>query len=72
MVAALELRSLSKQFGSYRAVDQLSLSVPPGTLYAFLGANGAGKTTTLRMIAGLLQPDDGDALIYGSSIRTGL
>jgi len=70
MVVALELRRLSKQFGQHRAVDQLSLSVPAGTLYAFLGANGAGKTTTLRMIAGLLQPDDGDALVYGSSITT--
>ena len=68
MVAALELQSLSKQFGDHKAVDQLSLSVPPGTLYAFLGANGAGKTTTLRMIAGLLAPDGGDAFIFGHSI----
>ncbi|MGB3769247.1 MAG: ABC transporter ATP-binding protein [Phormidesmis sp.] len=68
MVAALELHNLSKQFGKHQAVNQLSLSVPPGTLYAFLGANGAGKTTTLRMIAGLLQPDEGDAFIFGSSI----
>lgn len=70
MTAALELRALSKQFGEYRAVDRLSLFVPSGTLYAFLGANGAGKTTTLRMISGLLQPDGGDALVYGSSITT--
>lgn len=68
MIAALELHNLSKQFGTHQAVNQLSLSVPPGTLYAFLGANGAGKTTTLRMIAGLLQPDEGDAFIFGSSI----
>ncbi|MGD1895639.1 MAG: ATP-binding cassette domain-containing protein [Phormidesmis sp.] len=68
MAAALELRSLSKRFGTFCAVDQLSLSVSPGVLYAFLGANGAGKTTTLRMVAGLLQPDGGDALEWGSSI----
>ncbi|MEM6451869.1 MAG: ABC transporter ATP-binding protein [Cyanobacteria bacterium P01_D01_bin.105] len=68
MVAALELHGLRKQFGSHRAVDGLSLSVAPGVLYAFLGANGAGKTTTLRMIAGLLAPDGGDALICGHSI----
>ncbi len=68
MVAALELHSLSKRFGSHHAVNRLSLSVLPGTLYAFLGANGAGKTTTLRMVSGLLQPDEGDALIFGSSI----
>ena len=68
MVAALELQSLSKQFGNRKAVDRLSLSVPASTLYAFLGANGAGKTTTLRMIAGLLAPDGGDALVFGHSI----
>ena len=68
MAAALELQSLSKQFGSHQAVNQLSLSVPPGTLYAFLGANGAGKTTTLRMVSGLLRPDEGDAVIFGNSI----
>ena len=68
MTAALELRSLTKQFGTFCAVDGLSLLVPAGTLYAFLGANGAGKTTTLRMIAGLLQSDGGDALVWGHSI----
>ncbi len=68
MAAALELQSLSKRFGSHQAVDQLSLSVSPGTLYAFLGANGAGKTTTLRMVSGLLRPDEGDAIIFGNSI----
>ncbi|MFK8185576.1 MAG: ABC transporter ATP-binding protein [Phormidesmis sp.] len=68
MVAALELHKLSKQFGEHQAVDELSLSVAPGVLYAFLGANGAGKTTTLRMISGLLAPDGGDALVFGHSI----
>lgn len=68
--AALELCALSKQFGAHRAVDRLSLSVPPGVLYAFLGANGAGKTTTLRMISGLLLPDEGDARVFGRSVRT--
>jgi ABC-2 type transport system ATP-binding protein len=68
MVAALELHSLSKRFGSHQAVDRLSLQVSPGTLYAFLGSNGAGKTTTLRMIAGLLQPDEADAIVFGQSI----
>jgi ABC-2 type transport system ATP-binding protein len=68
MIAALELISLNKQFGTYSAVDRLDLSVPPGMLYALLGTNGAGKTTTLKMIAGLLKPDRGDALIFGHSI----
>lgn len=70
MVAALELHTLSKRFDAHQAVDQLSLSVPTGTLYAFLGSNGAGKTTTLRMISGLLLPDEGDAVIFGNSIRS--
>jgi ABC-2 type transport system ATP-binding protein len=68
MIAALELISLNKQFGTYLAVDRLDLSVPSGMLYALLGTNGAGKTTTLKMIAGLLKPDRGDALIFGHSI----
>lgn len=70
MAAALELCALTKRFNDFCAVDQLSLTVPSGMLYAFLGANGAGKTTTLRMIAGLLKPDDGDALVWGHSIRS--
>jgi ABC-2 type transport system ATP-binding protein len=67
---ALQLQSLGKKFGSKAAVDNLSLEVRQGELFAFLGANGAGKTTTLRMIAGLLQPDAGDALVLGHSIKT--
>lgn len=52
-----------------RAVHELDLRVPQGELYALLGPNGAGKTTTLRMVAGLLAPDRGDALILGASVR---
>jgi ABC-2 type transport system ATP-binding protein len=66
---ALQLQSLAKRFGGKPAVDNLSLEVQSGELFAFLGANGAGKTTTLRMIAGLLQPDAGDALVLGHSIN---
>ncbi len=68
MAIALQLVSLTKRFGSHPAVDDLNLQVPQGLLYAFLGPNGAGKTTTLRMVAGLLKPDFGDALILGRSI----
>src|SRR5690606_10411167 len=50
------------------AVDGLSLEVRRGELYALLGPNGAGKTTTLRMVAGLLRPDAGDALVLGRSV----
>jgi ABC-2 type transport system ATP-binding protein len=66
--AACEARGLRKAFGATRAVDGLDLRVPAGMLYAFLGPNGAGKTTSLRMIAGLLKPDQGDVLVHGVSL----
>lgn len=68
MPIALELASLTKRYGAFQAVNNLSLRVPQGSFYALLGPNGAGKTTTLRMVAGLLLPDRGDALILGRSI----
>ncbi|MBD2001105.1 ABC transporter ATP-binding protein [Leptolyngbya sp. FACHB-541] len=68
MKIALKLVTLSKRYGTHEAVNRLSLQIPQGSLYALLGPNGAGKTTTLRMVAGLLQPDSGDALIQGHSI----
>lgn len=66
---ALQLSHLSKRYGSHQAVNNLSLSIQSGSFYALLGANGAGKTTTLRMIAGLLQPSDGDVIVLGHSIK---
>ncbi|MBW4696433.1 MAG: ABC transporter ATP-binding protein [Aphanocapsa lilacina HA4352-LM1] len=68
MAIALELVALTKRYGSQRAVDSLNLQIPEGMLYALLGPNGAGKTTTLRMVAGLLAPDSGEARILGRSI----
>ena len=65
---ALELLTLNKRYASHQAVNNLSLQIPQGSFYALLGPNGAGKTTTLRMVAGLLQPDNGDAVILGHSI----
>jgi energy-coupling factor transporter ATP-binding protein EcfA2 len=59
MTQALELRNLTKVFDK-PAVDHLDLTVRAGELYALLGPNGAGKTTTLRMVTGLLRPDDAD------------
>ena len=56
---------LSKSFGRVKAVDDLSFTVEPGTVAGFLGPNGAGKTTTLRMIVGLVEPDEGAATIGG-------
>jgi ABC-2 type transport system ATP-binding protein len=61
---ALQLRALRKQFG-HPAVDGLDLTVRRGELYALLGPNGAGKTTTLRMVTGLLAPDEGQVDVLG-------
>ncbi len=55
----LELKEVTKRFGSFMAVDHLSLKIPEKEIFGFLGANGAGKTTTFRMILGLLNPSDG-------------
>jgi ABC-2 type transport system ATP-binding protein len=64
----IQLEQLTKRYGSFIAVDGIDLEVPPGSLYGLLGPNGAGKTTTLRMIAGILQPDDGRVLIEGFDV----
>ena len=65
----LEIEHLTKQYGEKKAVDDLSLTIMPGDIYAFIGHNGAGKTTTLKSVAGILQFDSGEIRIDGSSIR---
>jgi ABC-2 type transport system ATP-binding protein len=65
---ALKVDALAKSFGPRQAVRGVSFDVETGETVAFLGPNGAGKSTTLRMIAGYLEPDEGDALIKGVSI----
>jgi ABC-2 type transport system ATP-binding protein len=62
--------SLVKSFGSFRAVDGVSLEVQKGEIHGFLGPNGAGKTTTIRMIAGLLKPTAGRVTIDGHDLAT--
>ena len=64
----IELRALTKRYGSFTAVDAIDLEVPRGELFGFLGPNGAGKTTTLRMIAGILRPTAGTVRIAGVDI----
>ncbi len=64
----LHLESVSKSFGDFHAVDDLSLSVPHGSFFALLGPSGCGKTTTLRMVAGLDQPDSGRVLIGDTNL----
>ena len=64
----LDIQGLEKSFGAKRAVQGVSFTLEKGTVLGFLGPNGAGKSTTMRMIAGVLEPDSGDALINGKSI----
>ncbi len=66
---AVEVRGLTKHFGSVLAVDHIDFAVQPGTVTGFLGPNGAGKTTTLRMLVGLVTPSAGEALINGVAYR---
>ncbi|HET8599540.1 MAG TPA: ABC transporter ATP-binding protein [Segeticoccus sp.] len=63
--ARIEVAGLTKRFGSFTAVDDLSFRVEPGRITGFLGPNGAGKTTTLRMLLGLIRPTSGTATIAG-------
>ncbi len=63
--ARIEVRHLTKRFGTFTAVDDLSFTVEPGRITGFLGPNGAGKTTTLRMLLGLVNPSSGAATIGG-------
>jgi len=69
----IELRTVTKRFSNVVAVNDLSLKVPKGSIYGFIGPNGSGKTTTIRMIMNILYPDSGEILIdgkphYGSRI----
>jgi ABC-2 type transport system ATP-binding protein len=66
---AVELDQVSKSFGSVRAVDDLSLRVPAGSIYGFIGPNGSGKTTTLRMILNIFKPDSGALRILGGTLN---
>ena len=65
MNAALKLESVTKRFGAFTAVDDLSLEVPTGCIYGFLGQNGAGKTTTIRMVMSIFRQDQGSIRVLG-------
>jgi ABC-2 type transport system ATP-binding protein len=64
----IAVENLVKRYGTFTAVDGVSLSVAPGQIHGFLGPNGAGKTTTIRMIAGLLRPTAGRILVNGHDL----
>jgi ABC-2 type transport system ATP-binding protein len=65
----VRVAGLSKHYGEFPAIDQLSFALEPGTITAFLGPNGAGKTTTLRLLLGLAEPTAGEALVFGHRYR---
>jgi ABC-2 type transport system ATP-binding protein len=65
---AIEARALARRFGGVVAVEALDFEVPEGELFGLVGPDGAGKTTTLRMLAGVLRPTAGDALVLGASV----
>ncbi|HMF08288.1 MAG TPA: ATP-binding cassette domain-containing protein [Thermoanaerobaculia bacterium] len=64
----IELKNVSKFFGKFRAVDDLSFRVPRGTVFGLLGPNGAGKTTTIRMIMNITAPDSGEIMVLGKPL----
>lgn len=66
---AIDVKGLTKRFGTKIAVDHIDISVPQGEVWGFLGPNGSGKTTTIRMLCGLLRPDDGSGTCLGYDIR---
>jgi ABC-2 type transport system ATP-binding protein len=67
---AIDVHGLTKSFGGRKVVRNLSMQVKRGTIYGFLGPNGSGKTTTIRMLTGLLTPDEGEGTCLGFDIRT--
>lgn len=70
--ATLRAENVTKRFGDFTAVEDLSFDVLPGRVFGFLGPNGAGKTTTIRMIVGITAPDEGQIELFGERIHSGL
>jgi ABC-2 type transport system ATP-binding protein len=68
--AMIAIENLVKRYGTFTAVDGVSLSVAPGQIHGFLGPNGAGKTTSIRIIAGLLKPTSGRVTVNGHDLAT--
>jgi len=66
----IEIKGLTKKYGSFYALNDLNLTLQEGTVFGFVGANGAGKSTTFSILATLLQPTSGDAIVNGKSVRT--
>ena len=67
---AIDVHGLTKRFGRKVAVDHVDIAVPEGQVWGFLGPNGSGKTTTIRMLCGLLKPDEGEGTCLGCRLRS--
>lgn len=68
---AIEARGLSRRFGSFTAVDNVSFSIAKGEIFGFLGSNGSGKTTTMKMLTGLLPASEGEVRLFGRRLDAG-
>jgi len=68
---AIEAHGLTQRFGSFTAVDHVSMSIERGEIFGFLGSNGCGKSTTMKMLTGLLPPTEGTATVFGKSVDAG-
>ena len=68
-MSAVEVSSVTKSFGEVIAVDDLSLKVPEGSVFGFIGPNGSGKTTTIRMLVNIFYPDRGQIRVVGHEMR---
>ncbi len=69
MTASVELRGVTMDFGTYRAVDNVDVKIEPGEFFSFLGPSGCGKTTILRMVSGFIEPTKGDVLIGDQNMK---
>src|SRR4051812_8017386 len=65
---ALEVSNLTKRFGTFVAVDNISFTIPEGVIFGLIGRNGAGKTTTIRMLMNIYEADSGSILFRGNSV----
>ncbi len=68
MSYAIEVENLTKKFGSFTAIDNMSFSIPKGCIFGFLGPNGSGKSTTIRILCGVLHPTSGKAMVMGKDV----
>lgn len=67
---SIEVNNLTKKFGNFTSVDNISFNIKKGEVFGFLGANGAGKSTTIRMLCGIISPTSGEAIVGGYSIKS--